>query len=164
VLAVQHALFGAFPSKLWRQHVAATLGEEAVGLLGRETPHDSGSNAWALTGDRTATGAPLVAGDPHRVLESPNVYQQVHLVCDDPDDAFDVVGLAFPGVPGVQHFGHAGPVAWAVTNAMADDQDLFVEHLRRDGDRVLVDVVHPTGAAAGLTVTRASASTGASTA
>jgi len=34
VLAVQHALFGAFPPKLWRRHVAATLGDTAVALLG----------------------------------------------------------------------------------------------------------------------------------
>ncbi|MBI4940587.1 MAG: penicillin acylase family protein [Actinobacteria bacterium] len=138
VLAVQHALFGAYPSKLWRRHVAATLGDEAVALLGRETPQTSGSNAWAVTGALTTTGGALVAGDPHRVIEAPGVYQQVHLVCTAPDDAFDVVGLAFPGVPGIQHFGHTGPAAWALTNAMADDQDLYVEHLRRDGDRVLV--------------------------
>ena len=106
-----------------------------MGLLGRETPQTSGSNAWAVTGDRSTTGGALVAGDPHRVIEAPGVYQQVHLVCTAADDAFDVVGLAFPGVPGVQHFGHTGPAAWALTNAMADDQDLYVEHLRRDGDR-----------------------------
>ncbi|MET0819500.1 MAG: penicillin acylase family protein, partial [Aeromicrobium sp.] len=91
-----------------------------------------GSNAWAAGGGRTASGSPLIAGDPHRVLESPGVYQQVRLVCPD----VDVVGLAFPGVPGVQHFAHAGDVAWAITNAMADYEDLFVEQLRRTGDGV----------------------------
>ncbi|MGX1617791.1 penicillin acylase family protein [Micromonospora chalcea] len=82
----------------------------------------------------TATGrGPLIAGDPHRLLELPGVYQQVRLACPE----FDVVGLAFPGVPGLPHFGHTGHVAWAVTNAMADYQDLYRERLRRDGDRVL---------------------------
>ena len=83
-------------------------------------------------GGRTASGLPIIAGDPHRILESPGVYQQVQLSCPE----FDVVGFAFPGVPGIQHFAHAGDVAWAITNAMADYQDLYVEQLRRGGDGV----------------------------
>ncbi len=38
-----------------------------------------------------------------------------------------------PGVPGIAHFGHTGTVAWAITNAMADYQDLYRERLRRTG-------------------------------
>lgn len=87
-----------------------------------------GSNAWAVHGSRTSTGFPLVAGDPHRLLEVPNVYAQVHLV----GPGIDAVGLAFPGVPGVPHFGQTPEVAWAVTNAMADYQDVFVERFERD--------------------------------
>jgi len=84
---------------------------------------DGGSNNWALSGSRTASGAPLVAGDPHRALEVPNVYYQNHLACPE----FDAIGLSFPGVPGLPHFGHNRFVAWCVTHAMADSQDLFVE-------------------------------------
>ena len=40
---------------------------------------------------------------------------------------FDVIGLAFPGVPGFPHFGHNDRVAWAITHGMADDTDVFVE-------------------------------------
>ncbi|WP_181309816.1 GNAT family N-acetyltransferase [Nocardioides campestrisoli] len=119
VFLVEHVHFANYPHALWRHHVRRHLGEEAVGLLRREgRPH--GSNAFVVGGGRTASGLPLVGGDPHRILESPNVYQQVRLTCDE----LDVVGLTFPGVPGVQHFGHAGDVAWAVTNAMADHQEL----------------------------------------
>ncbi|MCW2789459.1 MAG: penicillin amidase [Aeromicrobium sp.] len=127
IFSVQHILFGTFPTKLWRARVAAALGEDALDVIGGEGPALSGSNAWVAGGARTTSGSPIIAGDPHRVLESPGVYQQVRLVCP----GVDVVGLAFPGVPGVQHFGHAGDVAWAITNAMADYQDLFVERLRR---------------------------------
>jgi penicillin amidase len=67
---------------------------------------------------------PLIGGDPHRVIESPGVYMQVRLACEAPDEHWDVVGFAFPGVPGTPHFAHAGEVAWAITNAMADYQDL----------------------------------------
>lgn len=132
IFLVQHILFGAFPAKLWRARVVATLGEEALELLGGEGQALSGSNAWAVGGGRTSSGKPLIAGDPHRILESPGVYQQVHLSCPE----FDVVGFAFPGVPGIQHFAHAGDVAWAITNAMGDCQDLYVEQLRRAGDGV----------------------------
>ena len=82
-----------------------------------------GSNNWVLAGSRTASGRPLVAGDPHRALDTPNCYYQNHLACPD----FDAIGLSFPGVPGLSHFGHNRHVAWCVTHAMADYQDVFVE-------------------------------------
>lgn len=120
VFLVQHVLFAGFPTRLWGRSVGAGLDPRLADLLGVDPPH--GSNAFAVGGGRTATGAPLVGADPHRVFESPGIYQQVGLACDE----LDVVGLAFPGVPGVQHFGHTGHVAWAVTNAMADHQDVDV--------------------------------------
>ena len=55
-------------------------GAGAVNLL-NET--DSGSNSWALSGDRTATGKPLLAGDSHRALDTPNVYYQSHVACPE---------------------------------------------------------------------------------
>ncbi|WP_426764248.1 penicillin acylase family protein [Pseudarthrobacter sp. 1G09] len=129
VFLVHHILFSTFPNKLWRDHVAHTLGPDAVDLFSIEAPVWAGSNAWAVTGSLAAGGSPLLAGDPHRLMELPGVYQQVRLACPE----FDAVGLAFPGVPGLPHFGHAGAAAWAVTNAMADYQDLYREQLRRDG-------------------------------
>jgi penicillin amidase len=135
VFLAQHLLFASLPGKLWSTRARTLLGDDAV-LLWHEGPHTSGSNAWAVGGARAASGLPLVGGDPHRVLESPGVYQQVRLACDDPEDAFDVVGFAFPGVPGVQHFAHAGSVAWAITNASADYQDVYAERLRRVDGRV----------------------------
>jgi penicillin G amidase len=82
-----------------------------------------GSNSWVVSGARTASGRPLVAGDPHRALDTPNCYYQNHIACPD----FDAIGLSFPGVPGLPHFGHNRAVAWCVTHAMADYQDVFVE-------------------------------------
>jgi penicillin amidase len=132
VFLAQHLLFANFPDKLWQAHVRDTLGPEVMAWFLTDNPHATGSNAYGLVGRLTATGLPLIAGDPHRYLDLPGVYQQVRLACPE----FDVVGLAFPGVPGVPHFGHAGSVAWAITNAMADYQDLFREDLRRDRDGV----------------------------
>ncbi|MBK6046110.1 GNAT family N-acetyltransferase [Streptomyces sp. MBT55] len=125
-----HILFAGFPTKLWREEVARRLGEDRMALFATDGPGTAGSNGWLLTGARTATGAPLLAGDPHRFIEDPGVYQQIRLACPE----FDVVGLAVPGIPGIAHFGHTGHVAWAITNAMADYQDLYRERLRRTPD------------------------------
>ncbi|MEU9864354.1 penicillin acylase family protein [Streptomyces sp. NPDC047971] len=125
-----HILFAGMPTKLWREEVARRLGEEWTELFATDGPGTAGSNGWVVSGDRTASGAAIVAGDPHRFIEAPGVYQQIRLACPE----FDVVGFAVPGVPGLPHFGHAGRVAWAITNAMADYQDLYRERLRRTAD------------------------------
>ncbi len=119
----QHLLFANIGGLLWKRLATAVLGED-VRLLSHQDPTASGSNAWAAGGERTASGVPLIGGDPHRIIEQPGVYQQVRLVCEDPADTFDVLGYTFVGVPGVQHFAHAGDVAWAITNACADYQDV----------------------------------------
>ncbi|MEU2914058.1 penicillin acylase family protein [Streptomyces massasporeus] len=124
-----HILFAGFPAKLWREHVAAHLDADAISLFATDGPGTSGSNGWLVGGERTVTGQAVIAGDPHRFIEDPGVYQQIHLSCPE----FDVVGLAVPGIPGIAHFGHTGTVAWAITNAMADYQDLYRERLRRTG-------------------------------
>lgn len=124
-----HILFAGFPAKLWRDEAIRHLGPAAVGLFAADGPGTSGSNGWLVGGARTTTGHAVIAGDPHRYIEDPGVYQQIRLACPE----FDVVGLAVPGVPGIAHFGHTGTVAWAITNAMADYQDLYGERLRRTG-------------------------------
>ncbi|MCC7261847.1 MAG: penicillin acylase family protein [Candidatus Latescibacteria bacterium] len=94
---------------------------------------DLGSNAWALGGQHTRSGLPLVGGDSHRGLDVPNVYYQIHLACPD----FDVIGHAVPGVPGALHFCHNQHVAWGMTHGMADTQDLYVERFREGGREYL---------------------------
>ena len=89
---------------------------------------DGGSNSWVISGERTASGKPLLAGDSHRGLDTPSVYYQNHLACPD----FDVTGLSFPGVPGFPHFGHNAWVAWCVTHTAADYQDLYIEQFKAD--------------------------------
>lgn len=127
-----HFLFGRLGDKLWGGLIDGRLGRDAVALFSSEGPADlSGSNAMVLGGGRTASGRPLIAGDSHRTFEDPNPYYQVRLATEE----FDVVGFAFPGVPGVLHFGHTGGVAWAVTNATADTHDIVVERLDADAPR-----------------------------
>ena len=132
LFATQHLLFATFPSKLWRRHLRQVLGTAGAAVLRDDGLDVSGSNSWVVGGARTRSGRPLLAGDPHRTFTDPNVYTQVRLTC--PAEGLDVAGFTFPGVPGVQHFAHAGGVAWGITNAMGDYQDVYLEELRtRDG-------------------------------
>ena len=102
---------------------------EGAAALNHLSEMDGGSNSWARAGEFTATGKPLVAGDSHRALDTPNAYYQNRIACPE----FDVIGLSFPGVPAFPHFGHNPWVCWCVTHTAADYQDLYIERLR-DGE------------------------------
>jgi penicillin G amidase len=88
----------------------------------------SGSNNWAVTGDLTASGSPLIAGDPHLPPSMPGIWFQVGMRIGD---RF-VRGASLPGMPGV-YMGQNNDVCWTFTNVMADIEDLFVE--RVEGSR-----------------------------
>jgi len=96
----------------------------------------SGSNNWAVSGARTASGAPLLANDMHLSLAIPDIWYEASLHADLGGKAavrMDVTGFTLPGVPFVI-VGRNARVAWGVTNLGADVQDLRVEHLRGTGD------------------------------
>lgn len=84
----------------------------------------SGSNNWAVTGDHTAAGSPLIAGDPHLPPSMPGIWYQVGLTVG----GRFVRGASLPGMPGV-YMGQNNDVCWTFTNVMADVQDLFVERV-----------------------------------
>ncbi len=104
---------------------------EALAALGAPDSTGGGSNNWAVSPARSATGRPLLAGDPHRAFEMPGMYVQNQIA----GASFDAIGLAIPGVPGFAHFAHNGHVAWCVTHAFADIHDLFVEQFDNRGTR-----------------------------
>ncbi|MQF68769.1 penicillin acylase family protein [SAR202 cluster bacterium AD-804-J14_MRT_500m] len=105
--------------------------EKGVIAIDRLNEVEAGSNNWVLSGEHTASGKPLLAGDPHRGLDTPNVYYQNHVSCPQ----FDVIGASFPGSPGFPHFGHNRWVCWGVTHTGADYQDLYVEQFKQ-GDPI----------------------------
>ncbi|MDE0802854.1 MAG: penicillin acylase family protein, partial [Acidimicrobiales bacterium] len=128
----------------------SAVAETARVLADLETLGATGaaSNNFVIHGSRTTTGMPLMAGDPHRAIDLPNVYWQNHLTWPlDEGGVADVIGLSFPGVPGFPHFGHNADVAWSITHGMADDQDLFLE--RFSGDDPVVTHRHETIPVAG---------------
>ena len=99
-----------------------------------------GSNSWVVSGDHTASGAPLLANDPHLGLEVPGVLSQVTLRCAEVTDdcPVEVSGFGFAGFPGVI-IGHTADLAWGLTTMGADVSDLFLERTDRDEGTYLVD-------------------------
>ena len=81
-----------------------------------------GSNSWIVSGEKTVSGKPLLASDPHLPPTSPSIWHMVHLSTGD----LRVSGVAVPGVPGVM-IGHNQSIAWGVTNLCPDVQDLYFE-------------------------------------
>lgn len=90
-------------------------------------PGAGASNNWVLSGEKTVTGKPILANDPHLALTNPSFWWEVHLVCP----TMNVAGFAVPGVPGIPS-GHNAHVAWGVTNVMVDDVDFYVEKIHPD--------------------------------
>lgn len=92
-----------------------------------------GSNGWVVSGEHTASGAPILANDPHLGVSLPGVWFQVGLHCRSVSTAcpLDVAGFSFSGVPGVV-IGHNQDIAWGFTNLGPDVTDLFVERLTGD--------------------------------
>jgi penicillin amidase len=82
------------------------------------------SNNWVVHGSRTDTGHPLLANDMHLDVTIPSVWYEIHLVGGD----FDVIGLSLPGVPLIIA-GHNRDVAWGITFAYTDTQDIFLERM-----------------------------------
>ncbi|WP_158809669.1 penicillin acylase family protein [Beijerinckia sp. L45] len=87
-----------------------------------------GSNNWVLSGAKTASGAPLLANDPHRALQTPALRYAVHLCCP----AFSIIGGGEPALPGIS-IGHNGAVAFGLTIFPADQEDVFTFNLEDAG-------------------------------
>ncbi len=107
-----------------------------------------GSNSWVVSGEHTASGAPLLANDPHLSISAPGVFTQVGLHCRQVGEGcpFEVAGFSFAGFPGVI-IGHNARLAWGITNMGADVTDFFLERTDRqdgtwlrDGVQVPLDV------------------------
>ncbi|HEX3351159.1 MAG TPA: penicillin acylase family protein, partial [Acetobacteraceae bacterium] len=80
------------------------------------------SNEWAVDGKHAATGAPLLAGDPHLGFGFPAIWYLARI--DTPQGV--LAGATAPGVPFLV-LGHNGKIAWTFTTTGSDTEDLFVE-------------------------------------
>ena len=148
-----YTLSGNWEGELVRMRLAARLGHERAKQLDPSYPDDlpvivpaslvapaqnraawlrrlvgtGASNNWAVAGHRTASGAPIFANDPHLVVGIPVLWYLQHISWD----VGSAVGATLPGVPGII-LGRNEHVAWGMTTAMLDTQDLYVERLHPD--------------------------------
>ncbi len=92
----------------------ARVGLDAEGL--------AASNNWVVSGQRTASGKPLLANDPHLAASAPSIWYLMHLSAP----GLRTAGVTIPGVSGVV-IGHNERIAWGMTNLGPDVQDLYLE-------------------------------------
>lgn len=100
--------------------------ERAMGEPDGVVAAGGGSNCWVIHGSKTASGAPLVAGDPHLPMSLPGQWYVVHMECPE----FTAAGPCNPGYPGPVFYGHNTHVAWTMTHAQGDRWDLYRERVR----------------------------------
>jgi len=79
-----------------------------------------GSNNWALSGSKTASGYPILANDPHLDLTLPSIWYQIQLHAP----GINAYGVSLPGAPGIV-VGFNDKIAWGVTNVAADVLDFY---------------------------------------
>ena len=83
-----------------------------------------GSNNWAISGEKSFNGYPLLANDPHRTIVAPSLRYMAHLVAP----GWNVIGGGEPEIPGIS-IGHNGYGAWGLTVFRTDAEDLYVYNL-----------------------------------
>jgi penicillin G amidase len=95
-----------------------------------------GSNSWVVGPQRSSTGKPLLANDPHLGVNIPGIWYQTGLHCRSVSAAcpFDVAGFSFAGLPGIV-IGHNQNIAWGFTNLGPDVSDFYLEQVRGDSYR-----------------------------
>ncbi len=92
------------------------------------SPVEEGSNNWAIAPSRSATGRPILANDPHRVLRNPSLRYLAHLTAP----GFDAAGANEPFLPGIS-IGHNGQIAFGLTIFYIDQEDVYVYETTPDG-------------------------------
>ncbi len=98
--------------------------EEAIGLIKNTIQKGSdelvGSNNWAVSGSKTASGNPILCNDPHLQLSLPSIWFEIQIHTPETN----VYGVSIPGLPGVI-IGHNENIAWGVTNVGHDVADWY---------------------------------------
>jgi penicillin amidase len=81
------------------------------------------SNNWAVSGEKSSTGKPVLANDMHLGLNNPGIWYQMHQVIEN---KLNVTGLILPGAPFII-CGHNEHIAWGMTNVYVDNVDFYLE-------------------------------------
>lgn len=105
-----------------RQAARDALPAEPVGKAVNDPEGGIGSNNWVVAGQRTATGRPLLASDPHIAFAAVSCWYEAHLC----GGSFHVAGITYVGMPAIM-FGRTPRVAWGITNNICSLRDLYQE-------------------------------------
>jgi len=81
-----------------------------------------GSNAWSIAGHKSASGNAYLCNDMHLPVSTPALWYETHLV----GNGYNVTGVGLPGAPLIM-VGHNDRIAWGMTLAFTDCEDLFIE-------------------------------------
>lgn len=93
-----------------------------------------GSNNWVVGSQKSASGKPIIANDPHLAFQTPSKWYVVSIRSRN----WDVDGFTLPGVP-VIVIGKNENLSWTMTNVMADDADFYIEKLDSSRSKYLLD-------------------------
>ncbi|HWZ04940.1 MAG TPA: penicillin acylase family protein [Mucilaginibacter sp.] len=96
------------------------LAQMTEGIKTKEIVPGIGSNNWAISGSKSASGYPILANDPHLNLTYPSIWYQVQMS----SPTVNVCGVSLPGAPGVV-IGFNQKISWGVTNVDADILDWY---------------------------------------
>ena len=91
-----------------------------TGIMTKQKEEGIGSNNWAVSGAKTASGSPILANDPHLDLSLPSIWYQIQLHAP----GVNSYGVSLPGAPGII-IGFNNQIAWGVTNVAADVLDFY---------------------------------------
>lgn len=89
-----------------------------------QNPQFEGSNAWLISGSRSASGKSLFANDPHISFANPAVWFEAHMHTPE----FELYGHHLPLIP-FAIIGHSRHLAWGFTMLLVDDMDIYREKI-----------------------------------
>lgn len=110
---------------VYRNWAARASGVQQGEINNRD--HAVGSNNWAVTGDLSQSGYPMLANDPHRTQAVPSLRYMAHLV----GPGWNVIGGGEPEIPGIS-IGHNEHGAWGLTVFETDAEDLYIYRTNPD--------------------------------
>ncbi len=90
------------------------------------------SNNWAIAPQNSRSGKSLLANDTHLPLSMPSAWNFVQIR----SPKYQAAGVSIAGVPAVVA-GFNGKLGWGMTMVMGDNQDLFLEKIKRENGRLL---------------------------
>lgn len=93
-----------------------------------------GSNNWVVNANKSVSGKPIIANDPHLAFNAPGKWYAAVIK----SSGWNAAGVTLPGVPGVV-IGKAENISWVLTNVMNDDADFYFERLDSSKTKYFVD-------------------------